>query len=346
MKGQEVKRLWSAIEEIPFRPRNVKEPLGTVVFSLLDIPAYIFQNKIKHFPLFPQIPPFYYPYKRGKFSKKGFKIKNSLQLQTVIGERENNRKTVILVHGIFQSKNFRFIRNIADRLYSDFGFDVIVIDIRDHLETGSLFPEFPISSGFLEGKDILEIASQVKRKNKGQNIFLIGFSYGGGIVLNTLNSSEAKDVISGVIAISPTMILEHAVRHIDTNPGVIESFYPMYSLFQLCLRLRYGVSIKTFDEYIEKSAKRYGSEKKVMMTRSSVTEFINRIEVPTLIIVSKDDPVIPEGDIEEVIKQSRFNENIKVMVQEKGGHIAFSFIAPVWFYKVIDAFVGSTSLPS
>lgn len=338
MKDSRIKQLWSEIDEIPFHPRIIREPLGTIFFSLPDIPAYIFQNMVKQLPLFPQTTPFFYPYKRNAFSKKIFTIKKGLKLKAEVGERKNNERTIVLVHGIFQSKNFRFIRNIANHLYEDYSFNVIIVDIRDHLGTAFLSPYFPASAGLLEGEDILEIASQFRVKNRTTKIFLLGFSYGGAVVLNALNFTKAKDVISGVIAVSPTMILDHAIQHIDRRPAFFEPFHSIYNLFKLCLRLRYGVSIRTFDKYIENSAKSYGYKKKEMMKRSSVTEFIKRIEVPTLMLLSKDDSVIPEGDIEAVVEQSRSNENIKILVKEQGGHIAFSFIAPVWFFKVIDTF--------
>ncbi len=343
MRNQEIGQLWNDIERIPFHPKKIREPLGTVVFSLPDIPAYIYQNMVKVIAVIPQIQPFFYPYSSKKFTSRIFKIKNGLELKAEVAKRVGNKRTIILVHGIFQSKNFRFIRNIASHLYSRYNFDVIVVDTRDHLGTGFLSPDFPASSGFLEGEDILEVASQVKEESETSSVFLLGFSYGGTVVLNTLNSKKIKDIVDGVIAVSPALILEHAVTHIDTKSSFFDPFYQMYVVFQLCLRLRYGFGIKTFREYLKKSAQTYGYREKVMMKRSSVTEFIKNIEIPTLILVSEDDPVIPKGDIEEVSLQSRDNGNVKVLVKEKGGHIAFSFIEPEWFYKVIGRFCGDLS---
>ncbi|MCK4233703.1 alpha/beta fold hydrolase [candidate division WOR-3 bacterium] len=338
MKKRIIDDLWNEIEKIPFRSKKLKEPLGTILFSLPDIPAYVLQNMIKNINYIPKTPPFFYPYRNNIFIKRVIKVKKGLKIKTVVGERKGNKKTIILVHGIFQSKNFRFIRDIAEHLYNYFNFNVIVIDLRDHLETGFLSPCFPASSGFFEGKDILEIASQIKFKNTDLKIFLLGFSYGGGIVLNALNSYKANKIISGVIAVSPSLILEDVVNHIDTNPGFFSSFHPIYNLFKLCLFLRYRFRIKTFDEYLEIAAKKYGFEKYEMMRSSSVTEFIDRIDVPALIILSKDDPVIPRCNMKKVLDESQINKNVKVLVKNEGGHIAFSFIASSWFFKVIDKF--------
>ena len=330
--------MWNDIERIPFHPKKIREPLGTVVFSLPDIPAYIYQNMVKVIAIIPQIQPFFYPYSSNKFTGRIFKMKNGLELKAEVAERVGNKRTLVLVHGIFQSKNFRFIRNIASHLYSRYNFNVIVVDTRDHLGTGFLSPDFPASSGFLEGEDILEVASQVKAERETSSVFLLGFSYGGTVVLNTLNSAKAKNAIDGVIAISPALILKNAVKHMDTKPAYFEPFHPIYNILKLCIRLRYGVAIRMFDEYIGNAARVYGLNKNEIMKRSSITEFVKNIDLPALIIVSKDDPVIPEGDIDKTFEKSRSNENVKVLVKEKGGHIAFSFIEPEWFYKVIDTF--------
>jgi predicted alpha/beta-fold hydrolase len=330
------KTLWERIESIPFNPRKVPEPFGTVLFSLPDLPAYIAQSGCRKLYFLPGCAPFCYGYPRG-FKRRIFCLESGLRMDSMVGEREGARSLFILVHGIFQSKNFKFIRDMAKRFFEEHS--VVVVDTRDHLGTHHLSPGYPASGGFLEGEDILEIAMRLKREKPEVRIFLIGFSYGGGIVLNSLNSEDAKNVISGVIAVSPTMIIKNAVTHIDTYPGPGSPFLPVYNLFQTCLGLRHGVSIKTFHEYLEQSAKRYGYTVEEMMERSSLPGFIERIRVPALLFMAKDDPVIPEGDAEKIMEISRTSEFVHPKLMEKGGHIAFSFIDQNWFYGIITEFV-------
>ncbi len=330
--------LWEKIDAIPKNPRNIREPYGTVLFALPDMLAFISQSICRHVPFLPSFSPFRYRY-HAYFKRRIFEVPNRIRIDSVVGEKPASEILVVLVHGIFQSKNFKFIRDMAQRLYERYS--VAVVDIRDHLGTFRLASEYPASGGTIEGRDILEIAGQLKKRKPGLRIFLIGFSYGGGIVLNAMDEGRARGIISGVIAISPTMSINHAVAHIDTDPGIASPFYPMYSLFRICLRLRYGISIRTFHEYIEKAAQQYGYGTEEIMKRSSVAEFERRIEIPTLLIIAKDDAVIPKGDIAKIVELSRENEYVHVCVREHGGHIAFSFIDQDWFYGIIREFTDS-----
>jgi predicted alpha/beta-fold hydrolase len=338
MEKENLKTLWDEVEKVSYNPRRLKEPFGTILFSLPDIPAYIYQNFIYNFPFYIGVPPFFYRYGR-EFSRRIFRVSPSQRVDGEIAMRSGNRETVVLVHGIFQSKYFKFIRDIASKLFYRYGFNVIIVDTRDHLGTRTLSPENLASPGVLEGEDIIRIGEIIRADNPHSPLYLIGFSYGGGIVLNASSSEKAKDLLAGVIAISPTMILKHAVEHIDTDPGLFSPFKPVYDLFQLCMRLRYGISVRSFDEYLERSADDYGFSKEEMLEKSSLTNFFGKITIPVLLIVSEDDPVIPGGDIKVVKRKISSKENIKVMVRKKGGHIAFPFVDKKWFFKIIEKFI-------
>jgi predicted alpha/beta-fold hydrolase len=338
MKTSELKHLWKKLENIPFSPRQLREPFGTILFSLPDIPSYIFQNLPLKIQIIPEIPPLIYKYRQNVFSREIFETEDGLQVESIVAKKSGNKKTLIMVHGIFQSKNFRFIRTIASLLYERLNFNIVAIDIREHFKTRYRSFNFPASSGLLEGRDVLYISSQLKQREGESDIFLLGFSFGGTIVLNTAKLNGAKDVISGIIAVSPAMILENVVAHIDKNPGFSSPFYPLYNLFRICLSLRYSRKVKSFDEYLENSAKHYGLEKKRMMKQSSVTEFAQEIAVPTLILLSRDDAVIPGSDIAKVKEKVEGTEYIKMIVKDRGGHIAFPFVEPRWFYGIIEKF--------
>ncbi len=330
-----LRQCWSCIDSIRKHPRRLREPLGTVLFSLPDLPAYIAQNAFHLFHFFPHVPPFYYSYSH-HFRRRIFAGHSNTRIAAVFAEKHGAKSIVILIHGIFQSKNFRFIRDMAHILYRQHS--VAVVDTRDHLGSHSLSPERMASAGMLEGNDLLAIARQLKGKFPHVRIFLVGFSYGGGIAINALKSDEAKECIAGVIAVSPTMMLEHAVNHIDANPGITSPFYPIYSLFQTCLRLRYGASIRTFREYLQGAAALYDLCAEEMIERSSLPYFIDRIEVPALLLIAKNDPVIPKADVGAVCRLADDNDFIHACVREEGGHIAFPFIDKRWFYSLIDAF--------
>jgi predicted alpha/beta-fold hydrolase len=313
----------------------MREPYGTVLFALPDLPAFISQSAFRTVSFLPRFAPFYYRYPR-KFSRRIFHPESGMRVESVIARGGGSGDVFILVHGIFQSKNFKFIRDMATQLSRKFA--VVVVDTRDHLGTFYLSPDYPASGGTMEGKDILGIARALKREQRQLRVFLVGFSYGGGIVLNAVDNEEAKDLIAGVVAVSPTMMIEHAVSHIDTDPGFASPFYPMYSLFQTCLRLRHGVSIKTFKEYLHGAAVRYGATEHDMMDASSLSSFMGRIKVPTYILIARNDPVIPDGDIETISRLSSANEYVHICVRESGGHIAFAFIDQGWFYRTLEEF--------
>lgn len=331
--------IWERIDRIGRNPRRIPEPFGTVLFSLPDVPAFLFQNGCRALPLLPHFAPFYYRYGRN-FKRRIFEVSSGVRMDAVHAQRPGSRTLVVLVHGIFQSKNFKFIRDMAHSLYEHHS--VVVVDTRDHLGTFSLSSGYPASAGTIEGGDILAICRQLRQENGADTrIFIVGFSYGGGIVLNSIADEKAGETVKGIVAVSPTMVMDHAVSHIDKDPGFTSPFYPMYSLFQTCLRLRYGMAMRSFREYLEKAALRYGLSPEEMLERSSLPALINRIRVPALLLVAKDDPVIPAGDAERMYALSKGNDFVHLIIADRGGHIGFAFIDKSWFYGLLEEFIGS-----
>ena len=109
--------------------------------------------------------------------------------------------TVIVVHGLFDSKFSRYVEVAAESLASS-GLGVLVPDMRWHgcLLSKEWLPTF----GIEEGRDLLAWANWLRATKGTESIGLLGFSLGGLDVLAAATLPEARTMLpAGVIAVCP-----------------------------------------------------------------------------------------------------------------------------------------------
>jgi len=246
-------------------------------------------------------------------------------------DQPKSKATLILLHGMEGSTESRYMLGTAEKAIAA-GFNVIRLNYRNCGGTEHLTPTL-YHAGLTD--DLRFVLKRLIEDHGLREIYLIGFSLGGNIVLKLVGEygSQIPAEIKAVIGISSAIDLAVSADSIELRRNLV---YSLRFVWSLRSRLRRkaelfpedydssrleGVwTIRKFDDaYV---APHFGFRDSAdYYHRASAIRVIDRIGIPTLLIHAKDDPFIPFSQMElpEVIS----NSNISVLAPDQGGHVAF-----------------------
>ncbi len=239
--------------------------------------------------------------------------------------------TCVIWHGMEGSIDSLYMRSTADKAF-DAGFNVVRVNFRNCGGTEHLTPT--LYHGGLSG-DLRVVIDQLIANDGLKQIFLIGFSLGGNMLLKLAGEygeDPPREVVA-VCAVSPSVDLQAStdlilskqnwiyhqrfVRSLKNRIRLKQKLFPnLYDLSRLA-RVR---TIRDFDEEFTSLANGFANADDYYY-RSSSIRVVENIRVPTLIIHAQDDPFIPF----EPLQQKAFSENpyILLIATVHGGHVAF-----------------------
>jgi predicted alpha/beta-fold hydrolase len=245
---------------------------------------------------------------------------------------------VIVVHGLEGSSQAGYAQSLAHELlqvgWAAHRFNMRSCGGTEHLSGGSLY-----HSG--QTSDLLAVLRQIKAEAP---VFLAGFSLGGNVVLKLAGElgERAHELIAGVIAISTPIDLAACARKLESPSNFV---YSRRFLRRLKQRIRLKAqsapglfalehldAIQTdyeFDDKFTAPLFGFGTADNYYATQSS-NQFLDRIQVPSLLVHAKDDPLVPF----EVYNHAAFtrNPNLRLLAVEHGGHVGFLSKTPPRFW--------------
>jgi hypothetical protein len=166
-------------------------------------------------------------------------------------------------------------------------------------------------------------------------IFLIGFSLGGNVTLKLAGElgESAQELLTGVCAVSTPIDLAACVAALGQPRNFI---YQNRFLDRLKDRIRrknrlspdvytleHLPKIKTIEDFDDHYTARlfgFGTAANYFRTQSA-NQFLERIRVPTLLVQSKDDPLVPFRVFNHPAIRS--NPYLALLAVEHGGHLGF-----------------------
>jgi uncharacterized protein len=263
-------------------------------------------------------------------TEPGTKIRGECHWQT----NPQQHPTVVVLHGLEGSCDSGYVRGTAEKAWVA-GFNVVRLNQRNCGGTEKMTNTLYHSG--LSG-DILAVVTELIDQDGMPEIFAVGFSMGGNLVLKMAGElgADAPDELRAVAAVAPALDLaacadalaeprnfiyeRHFVRRLKRRMRLKASLFP--ELFPMAKMEGFeGVrSVRDFDEVVTarfcdfRDASDY-------YARSSAAVVAAAIRLPTLIITSKDDPFVPFGPFESAA--IRNNPNITLIATEHGGHCAF-----------------------
>jgi uncharacterized protein len=239
--------------------------------------------------------------------------------------------TLALVHGLEGSSESGYMRGLAGLAFSA-GFNVLRINQRNCGGTERLTATL-YNSG-LSG-DFRAILLELIERDALQRIFFAGYSMGGNLVLKMAGEfgASAPPELRGVCGVCPTLDLaacvdaiarpenrhyqRHFVRRLKSRMRRKEKLFPRQFQFNGMGQIR---TVRDFDDAITAPICGYGNARNYY-EQASARRVAQRIAVPTLIVTSRDDPVVPFEAFEA--PEIAGNPHIRILAPEFGGHCAF-----------------------
>jgi predicted alpha/beta-fold hydrolase len=239
--------------------------------------------------------------------------------------------TLIALHGLESSSAAHYARGLADKAF-DAGFNAIRLNQRNCGRTEHL-AEGLYHSGLTE--DPLAVMRELIEVDGLPAIAFAGYSLGGNLALKLAGDlgSNAPRQLGAVCAVSPTMDLGACVEALEQVQNRIYQWHFVRNLKNRMRRkarifpgrfslaaLRSIQTIRTFDQAY--TAPHHGFRDAAdYYYRASAMRVIDKINVPTLIISSADDPFVPPSAFGEPTVVN--NPNITVLLTPHGGHCGF-----------------------
>jgi predicted alpha/beta-fold hydrolase len=266
----------------------------------------------------------------------GVRIAASVALQDV------PRPGLIVVHGLFTTRRFDYVRQPAVRAYFDWGFNVAAVDLRSFGLTG-LMNEAPSSGGWKEGEDLLAVARELKKLG-ATSVGALGISLGASSVLGASHPEGADEALDGgILAVSPPADIAHVTERLSRDVPLNHPGYALNYGFRAMLLSRVrgsrwpDVSLLS-DALDQVSAAYYGIDVGEIHRRSSAVNHIAEARVPVLVLHPEDDHVIPVSQAEMLADAAAGNDLVRVWTLPGGGHGALDAIDRDWTYSVYRNF--------
>jgi predicted alpha/beta-fold hydrolase len=240
--------------------------------------------------------------------------------------------TLLLLHGLEGSTDSLYVLGTAQKAYRR-GFNVVGMNMRNCGGTEHLASTL-YHSGMTE--DIRRVMLEGLAGREGlTEIFLAGFSMSGNMVLRLAGDygADFPALLKGVAAVSPSIDLDSCAAALERLGNALYRWSFVKHLRARVRRkgklqpgaydkrtLRRVRTIRQFDEHI--TAPHGGFRDAAdYYARTSSRPVLGRIRVPTLIIHSADDPLIPAGPFLDAAIAD--NPDVLLVLTERGGHVGF-----------------------
>ena len=235
---------------------------------------------------------------------------------------------IVLLHGLEGSSNAGYIISLSQHAL-EHGFAVHRVNHRSCGESETLCEGSYHSGLTSDARTIIEAL----RDRDPVPIFLVGFSLGGNVALKLGGELGQTDLLAGICAVSTPIDLAACVRAMDkaSNRFYTKRFVSRlrarvqrksrtYPQLYDAARLRGVKTIWQFDDAFTAPLFGFGTAESYYATQSAA-RYLDSIRVPTLVICSKDDPMVPF----EIYNHPAFDENpyLTLLATEHGGHLGF-----------------------
>lgn len=241
------------------------------------------------------------------------------------------RPTILLVHGLEGSSESQYMIGMADKAWAA-GFNAVRVNIRNCGGTDHLTPKL-YNAGLSD--DLGSVIEQLIRDDGLPELHLAGYSMGGNTLLKLTGewNTGTPPQVKSLGTVSPSIDLARCADALHRRSNL---FYErrfvqgLKTRYRLKAQLFPGlyqtngleniVSVRGFDDAFTAPHAGYGNAANYYH-RASALRVIDKIALPTMIIVAQDDPFIPVVSFSDPAVTN--NPNITVFTPKHGGHAGF-----------------------
>jgi uncharacterized protein len=245
--------------------------------------------------------------------------------------RGNGDKLIIVQHGLEGNSSRGYIRGMAKAFYND-GYDALTWDYRGCGAELNKQLRFYHSG---ETDDLHTVITHAINLQRYHSIYLIGFSLGGNMTLKYLGERKPSPLIKKAVVFSVPLHLESACRKISqpSNRMYANRFLRSLKLKIVSkskcmsgLDVSRIANIKTLLEFDDAyTAPLHGFQNAFdYYTRCSALYFLKNINIPTLIVNTKNDPFLSDECFP--VKMLAGHPFVSLEIPERGGHVGFTLL--------------------
>ena len=312
-----------------------RHPLAELRFGMGDISNFVLAQQREGAVLGYRYP--------AQFKDHIFEGADGERIAASIALQEAARPGLIVVHGLFTSSRFDYVRQIAVRAFYDWGFNVAVIDLRSFGMT-ELSSSAPSTGGWKEGEDLLALARYLKELG-ATSVGLLGISLGGSSVLNASHHAEAADLVDGgILAVSPPAVPKDVWARLSEPVPRTHPRYPLHRAFQAALisRVRSGrwpPEAEDMERVMEHvTAPYYDVTADEVWSRSAGRDHVANAKVPLLILHPEDDQIVRVDQARILEQASEGNDLVRVWILPAGQHGLLETADRDWTHAVYRTF--------
>ena len=241
----------------------------------------------------------------------------------------DNSRLVIISHGLEGNSNRPYMLGMA-KAFIQKGFDALTWNFRGCGEEMNRNLIFYHSGATYDLDTVVNHAEK-----KYREIHLVGFSLGGNLSLKYLGEKKSSHPkIKSGVAISVPLDLAKSCDKISSGENIIYSKRFLTTLKEKVIRkslafpgelpiglLRKIKTLRDFDEYFTGPLHGFADAAEYYEVNSSL-RFLDRIEVPTLVLNAQNDPFL--SDTCFPVKLAKSLEHVHFEFPKYGGHVGFS----------------------
>jgi len=180
--------------------------------------------------------------------------------------------------------------------------------------------------------DLATIVTTIQEREPNTPLVAVGYSMGGNVLLKWLGETGDKNPLAAAVAVSVPFLLDKCSDRLQQG---FSRIYEKHFMKVLCSKMRNKFNsqpssfslptlaqLRTLREFDDKvTAPMHGfAGADDYYTQCSSRQFLQFIQVPTLILQAKDDPFMSASVMPEAHELS---STIILEVSEQGGHVGF-----------------------
>ncbi|TQI69183.1 hypothetical protein JM79_0053 [Gramella sp. Hel_I_59] len=263
--------------------------------------------------------------------------------------KEDSEMLVILLHGLAGSADRPYMQGMA-LAFNNLQWDSVAMNFRGcSEEMNRFFQSYHAGAS----DDLAEVITHVLSLKKYKKIALVGFSLGGNLLMKYLGEqrSRPKEII-GAAGVSVPCDLAGSLGAINRMRNFIYS-----KRFEINLKQHLNKRAELFPDHLDKSkvascnslrdidelytSRAHGYKNADdYYAQASAQNFLEDIEVPTLLISAKNDSFLSPGCYPEEVAEN--SENIHLEMPAFGGHVGFVTRTNVYYHeKRVTEFISS-----
>lgn len=335
------------LRSIPYRPRSVKGPAnwlnGFLLFAdyLTTVPPRMMRwtSRLRTYP--------------DDFRKVEFPSRDGTRLSGWLGVAPSQtgghsdsgarRDGLILLPGLYTSKDNYRIRARSQRILRQWGYHVLTLDLRGVGESERTYS----TPGWKEAEDIAAAVDYLRRNADCRRVHLYSESLAASAAIVAAGGAAQRGerLLDGRVLVMSAYADARAIVDLYSTPHperttLGKDFVAIQKFFNGLLRLQ-GYKGGRFDRYISDGARQYGASLPETFERSSPRNFVADVNVPLLVVHSEDDGLVPVAEAEALARRAAGNPNVDVWILPWGYHCLYEMADPTWYWAVLSTYFGA-----